>query len=89
MRRIEQKENKEVRIKSLSPLVERGVIRFQKDHSDQNLLIEQFLDFPSGAVDGPDAMEMAVRLLENATQKFEYQTVERRRCAGLRKAGAF
>ena len=82
---IEQKENKEVRIKGLGPLVERGVIRFQKDHSDQNLLVEQLLNFPNDAMDGPDALEMAVRMLEQANQTFEYQTVEPRRSKGWGK----
>lgn len=79
LRRIEQKENKEVRIKGLSPLIELGVIRFQKAHSDQNLLIEQLLNFPSGEIDGPDALEMAIRLLKRASAKTEYRSVESRR----------
>jgi len=54
--------NKETRITGLSPFVERGVIRFRKGHSDQDLLIEQLIYFPSSTVndDGPDALEMAV-----------------------------
>lgn len=85
LRRIEQRENKEVRIKGLSPLVELGVIRFKRGHSDQNLLIEQLLNFPSGEMDGPDALEMAVRLLKRASSKTEYRSVESRR---FRMAGA-
>ena len=80
--RIEQKENKEVRIKGLGPLVELGVIRFQKGHSDQNLLIEQLLNFPSGEIDGPDALEMAIRLLRRASMRIGFVGVERRRFAG-------
>lgn len=82
LQRIEQREPKEVRIKGLGPLVELGVIRFQKGHSDQQLLIEQLLNFPNGEVDGPDALEMAIRLLRRATAKMEYQVVESRRFVG-------
>ena len=57
---------KESRIARLSPLVERGIIRFQKGQGDQDLLIEQLLYFPSTTVndDGPDALEGAVALAE-------------------------
>lgn len=82
LQRIEQRESKEIRIKGLGPLVELGVIRFQKGHSDQQLLIEQLLSFPSGETDGPDALEMAIRLLRRATAKMEYQVVESRRYVG-------
>jgi len=56
--------NKESRVASLSALVERGKIRFRAGHTDQELLIEQLLYFPSANVhdDGPDALEGAVRL---------------------------
>ncbi|OPX20366.1 MAG: hypothetical protein BZ151_04370 [Desulfobacca sp. 4484_104] len=57
---------KETRIASLSPLLERGKIRFIRGHSDQELLIEQLLYFPSATVhdDGPDALEGAIRLAQ-------------------------
>ncbi len=57
---------KETRVGSLSPLLERGKIRFIRGHSDQELLIEQLLYFPSRTLhdDGPDALEGAVRLAE-------------------------
>lgn len=56
---------KEVRLTSLSPLIERGVIRFLPGQGDQDLLLEQLTAFPSPAVndDGPDALEGAVSLL--------------------------
>jgi len=59
---------KEARIGRLSPFVERGIIRFRKGHSDQDLLVEQLLYFPTPTVpdDGPDALEGAVKLLEGA-----------------------
>jgi predicted phage terminase large subunit-like protein len=55
---------KETRVASLSPLLERGKIRFIRGHSDQELLIEQLLFFPSRTLhdDGPDALEGAVGL---------------------------
>lgn len=65
---INQKENKELRIERLSPLVENGLIRFVQGAGDNELLIEQLLDFPDGAHDdGPDALEGAIRLLERIT----------------------
>ncbi|APF20383.1 phage uncharacterized protein [Caldithrix abyssi DSM 13497] len=65
---VVQKENKELRIERLSPLVENGLIRFVQGAGDNELLIEQLLDFPDGAHDdGPDALEGAIRLLEQIT----------------------
>lgn len=57
---------KETRVASLSPLLERGKIRFIKGHSDQELLVEQLLYFPSRTLhdDGPDALEGAIRLAQ-------------------------
>ncbi|MBW1951468.1 MAG: phage terminase large subunit [Deltaproteobacteria bacterium] len=57
---------KETRIAGLSPLLERGKIRFIRGHSDQELLIEQLLYFPSASIhdDGPDALEGAIRLAQ-------------------------
>ncbi|MFZ5584531.1 MAG: phage terminase large subunit [Thermodesulfobacteriota bacterium] len=58
---------KETRLAGLSPLVERGVIRFAPGQGDQGLLIEQLLHFPSPNVhdDGPDALQGAVELLRH------------------------
>ena len=58
---------KETRVASLSPLLERGKIRFIRGHSDQELLVEQLLYFPSRTLhdDGPDALEGAVGLARN------------------------
>jgi hypothetical protein len=61
--------------------VERGIIRFRKGHSDQDLLVEQLLYFPSTTVndDGPDALEGAVDMAEKgAGGRIEYQTVSPR-----------
>jgi predicted phage terminase large subunit-like protein len=57
---------KETRVASLSPLLERGKIRFIRGHSDQEKLIEQLLYFPSRTLhdDGPDALAGAVQLAQ-------------------------
>jgi predicted phage terminase large subunit-like protein len=89
IKEIDQTINKEVRIARLSPLVERGLIRFQKGHSDQDLLIEQLIYFPSTTVndDGPDALEMAEKLAESyAGGPIEYETVSKRVFAEARGA---
>ena len=64
VRGVTQKLAKETRVASLSPLLERGKIRFIRGHSDQELLVEQLLFFPSRTIhdDGPDALEGATRL---------------------------
>jgi len=59
---------KETRLAGVSPLVERGLVRFNPAQGDQSLLIEQLLHFPSPNVndDGPDALEGAVSLLKGS-----------------------
>lgn len=57
---IKQTGSKALRIASLSPLVEAGVIRFKKT---QTLLMDQLEAFPKGHDDLPDALEMAISLL--------------------------
>ena len=56
---------KEDRIMRLSPLIERGKIRFLKGDSDQDKLIEQLIFYGQPGIhdDGPDALEMAVRIV--------------------------
>ncbi len=58
---------KETRVAGLSPLLEHGKIRFIRGHSDQELLVEQLLYFPSRTLhdDGPDALAGAIRLAQN------------------------
>jgi predicted phage terminase large subunit-like protein len=65
-RGVTQKTNKETRISRLSSWVERGQIRFCRGQSNQDLLLEQLVYFPSKTVhdDGPDALEGALSLLE-------------------------
>jgi predicted phage terminase large subunit-like protein len=82
---------KETRVASLSPLMERGKIRFIRGHSDQELLVEQLLYFPSRTLhdDGPDALEGAVRLaqsLPGVAVEEQYQSLEPRT---FRSRGAF
>ncbi len=61
IRPVKNFSDKVARVSSLSPLVESGSILFRQDQKD---LIEQLIQFPRGAHDdGPDALEMAVRML--------------------------
>ena len=60
--------NKDVRIRRLGGYLAHGRIRFMQGCTDTQLLIDQLLDFPEGKHDdGPDALEMAVRLAEQLT----------------------
>lgn len=62
---------KDLRIRRLSPLVERGILRFRKS---QTLLIQQLVHYkPRGRVhdDGPDALEMLVRLISGKAKPWE------------------
>jgi predicted phage terminase large subunit-like protein len=78
---VTNKVAKEARIISLSPLLERAKIRFIRGQSDQELLIEQLLYFPSKTIndDGPDALEGCVQMHKIfGSIKTEYRTVEKR-----------
>ena len=60
---INNQVNKLVRIRRLTPYLSQGRIRFKGDSKSARLLVEQMRDFPNGDHDdGPDALEMAVRL---------------------------
>lgn len=85
LRGVTHKLPKETRVSGLSPLVERGVIRFNPKQGDQGVLIEQLLFFPSANVhdDGPDALEGAVRLLRLSGLDVSYESLGKRRTAGL------
>lgn len=55
--------NKLVRIRRLGPLLARRTLRFRRSSAGARLLVEQLRSFPIGDHDdGPDALEMAVRL---------------------------
>lgn len=57
--------NKEVRIRRLAGYLAHGRVKFKNNSPDTQLLVDQFLEFPKGKHDdGPDAMEMALRLAE-------------------------
>lgn len=57
---------KEVRIRRLTPFLSRNQIRFKGGSPGAELLVRQLMEFPNGDHDdGPDALEMAVRLVEN------------------------
>jgi len=59
---IQQSRDKTMRIQKLQPLVKSGRLRFQKKHKT---LYEQLKYFPKADHDdGPDALEMAVALME-------------------------
>ncbi len=60
---VENRVNKEVRIRRLGPLLAQRRLRFKADCPLTRLLVSQLRDFPLGDHDdGPDALEMAVRL---------------------------
>jgi predicted phage terminase large subunit-like protein len=54
--------NKHVRIKSLGPMFENGLILLQED---QTLLKEHLINYPRGHDDCPDALEMCISGLES------------------------
>jgi predicted phage terminase large subunit-like protein len=58
--------NKLVRIRRLGPLLSYRRLRFLRSSAATKLLVDQLRDFPSGTHDdGPDALEMALRLAED------------------------
>lgn len=76
--------NKDARIESLSSVVERGKLRFKRNQTDQNALIEQLI-YLGGSMpdDGPDALECAHRLLnEMGTGRGEYTSLTKRNSHG-------
>ena len=69
--------NKIVRIRRLGPLLHAKKLRFKNDSPATRLLIEQLKAFPVGDHDdGPDALEMALRMAEQllATPAHEQHT---------------
>ena len=56
--------NKQVRIRRLTPWLSRRDIRFKANSPGARLLVEQLRDFPhADHDDGPDALEMALRVM--------------------------
>ncbi len=69
-RRIDNFVNKNVRIRKIGPLLAQRKLRFLKKDKSTELLVNQLRDFPLGSHDdGPDALEMAMRLAETLTGK--------------------
>lgn len=65
---IQQTRDKVMRIQRLQPLVKSGRLRFQKKHKK---LFEQLKYFPKADHDdGPDALEMAVQMIEKIGQSY-------------------
>jgi predicted phage terminase large subunit-like protein len=59
--------SKLVRIRRLGPYLSQRRLRFLTRSASTRLLVDQLRDFPAGAHDdGPDALEMALRLAEDA-----------------------
>ncbi|QDT01278.1 phage terminase large subunit family protein [Adhaeretor mobilis] len=57
--------NKQVRIRRLGPYLSQRRLRFHAGSPSTRLLVDQLRDFPLGTYDdGPDALEMALRLAE-------------------------
>lgn len=58
--------NKAIRIRRLGPYLSQRRLRFRRRCESTRVLVDQLRDFPIGAHDdGPDALEMAVRLAED------------------------
>lgn len=55
--------NKDLRILSLAPMIENGVLLFVDER--HKVLIDQFIEYPRGHDDGPDGLEIAVGGLES------------------------
>jgi phage terminase large subunit-like protein len=79
------KPNKEMRIENLTPLFERSLMYFneaEKQSPDMQTLLQQFLGFPYGHDDGPDAVEGGVFYLQGAGRSAGF----RPRMGGFRKS---
>ena len=64
--------NKMVRIRSLTPLLAQHRLKFKRNSPGSRLLVEQLRDFPNGDHDdGPDALEMALRLTAELRAQIE------------------
>jgi predicted phage terminase large subunit-like protein len=62
---IQNDVNKRVRIRRLGPLLASRRVRLKADSPSTRLLVEQLQQFPVAEHDdGPDALEMAVRLAQ-------------------------
>jgi len=65
--------NKLVRIRRLTPFLAQRRIRFKVDSPGARLLVNQLREFPLGHHDdGPDALEMAIRLAADMLDQRQY-----------------
>lgn len=63
---LDNRVKKEVRIRRLTPYLSQGMLRFKGDSPGARMLVRQLRDFPCGDHDdGPDALEMAIRLISD------------------------
>lgn len=72
---INNVQNKDARIQSLQPFVKNGYLKFSKKHK---ALLKQMLEYPMGKNDdGPDGLEMAVKLALSVKigTKVDYKSV--------------
>ena len=72
---INSSQNKDARIQSLQPFVKTGYIKFSRKHKT---LLKQMLEYPMGKNDdGPDGLQMAVKLALDIKvgRKVDYKTV--------------
>ena len=66
---LENRTNKQVRIRRLGPYLAGKRLRFKSDSPSTRLLVEQLKEFPAADHDdGPDAVEMAIRLAAGLLQ---------------------
>lgn len=72
---INSVQNKDARIQSLQPFVKNGYVKFSKKHKT---LLKQMTEYPMGKNDdGPDGLEMVVKLALNVKigRKVDYKSV--------------
>lgn len=72
---IQSTQNKDARIQSLQPFVKNGYIKFSKRHK---ALLKQLLEYPMGKNDdGPDGLQMAVKLALDTKigNKVDYKSI--------------
>jgi len=72
---INNRQSKDIRIMSLQPLIKNKYIKFSRKHKT---LLQQLLEYPNGKNDdGPDGLEMVVRLAINSKsgKTTEYRSV--------------
>lgn len=66
---LENTVNKQIRIRRIGPYLASRRVRFKQDSPSTQLLVNQLKDFPAGDHDdGPDALEMAIRMANDLTR---------------------